>query len=178
MPPRAKAPSAAPSAPAPAGGATPAAVPKPRKPRAPKAPKAAPPAGEPALEKHADDAAAAADAQPPAKKRRVRAPRAAKPADEAGSDILNALPDAALSHVLTLLPLDERARLACACRRLRALVAEIQSAVISFEGAFRANQRVFWACASAFRFPLRLLCRSCLPQASPPRRSMRRRWRR
>jgi hypothetical protein len=133
MPPRAKAPSAAPAAPAPAGGATPAAVPKPRKPRAPKAPKAAPPECAPASEKRADDAAA--DVQPPAKKRRVRAPRAAKPAEEAGSDILNALPDAALSHVLSLLPLDERARLACGCRRLRALVAEIQSATISFEGA-------------------------------------------
>lgn len=175
MPPRSKAPSAAAAAPAPAGGATPAAVPKPRKPRAPKAPKAAPPAGEPALEKRADDAAA--DAQPPAKKRRVRAPRAAKPADEAGSDILNALPDAALSHVLSLLPLDERARLACACRRLRALVAEIQSATICFKGGI-AQVAGLLGCASAFRFPLRSLCRSCLPQASPPRWSTRRRWRR
>jgi hypothetical protein len=151
MPPRAKAPSAAPAAPAPAGGATPAAVPKPRKPRAPKAPKAAPPEGAPASEKRAGDAAA--DAQPPAKKRRVRAPRAAKPADEAGSDILNALPDAALSHVLSLLPMDERARLACGCRRLRALVAEIQSAIICFEGALRACRRHFWAMRALSALP-------------------------
>ena len=89
---------------------------------------------------------AAADAAPaPAKKPRARAPRPPKGSTLEGSDILNALPDAALSHVLALLPLDVRARTACVCRRWRALVGLIQSSTISFTGAL--SFRVFFTCA-------------------------------
>ena len=93
----------------------------------------------------AADVAAADSAPAPAKKPRARAPRPPKGSGAEGSDILNALPDAALSHVLALLPMDVRARTACVCRRWRALVGLIQSSTISFKGALSC--RVFVTCA-------------------------------
>jgi hypothetical protein len=58
-----------------------------------------------------------------------------------GMGILDALPDAALSHVLAMLPMDVRARAACVCRRWRALVALIHSTTISTKGASSCRVR-------------------------------------
>jgi hypothetical protein len=95
----------------------------------------------------ADAAAGAAPA--PAKKPRVRAPRPPKGSITAGGCNLDALPDAALSDVLAVLPLDVRARAACVCRRWRALVALIHSTTISTKGALSC--RLFHSCAVELR---------------------------